>query len=221
MRRVRALAPVRRERRPPAPRLEILGPNAVILRAFLVQDEPILRGIEAVAAQAPFRHMVTPGGRAMSVAMTNCGPVGWVSNHDGYRYSPTDPATGREWPRMPDPFLELAVGAAAAAGYEAFAPDACLINLYRPGTRLSLHQDKDERDFSAPIVSVSLGLSATFLFGGARRAERPKRYEVAHGDVVVWGGETRRYFHGVAPLLDACHPRLGRRRVNLTFRKAL
>jgi alkylated DNA repair protein (DNA oxidative demethylase) len=122
---------------------------------------------------------------------------------------------------MPGAFLDLAVTAAAAAGFSAFAPDACLINLYRPGTRLSLHQDKDERDFAAPIVSVSLGLPATFLFGGARRAERPERYVVEHGDVVVWGGESRRYFHGVAPLADGSHPRLGRRRVNLTFRKAL
>jgi alkylated DNA repair protein (DNA oxidative demethylase) len=201
--------------------MEILGPGAAILRAFLEHDEPILRGIETVAAGAPFRHMVTPGGRAMSVAMTNCGPVGWVSDRDGYRYTKTDPTTGREWPSMPGPFLELAVTSAAAAGFAAFAPDACLINLYRPGTRLSLHQDKDERDFTAPIVSVSLGLPATFLFGGARRADRPERYGLSHGDVVVWGGETRRHFHGVAPLRDGCDARLGRRRVNLTFRKAL
>jgi alkylated DNA repair protein (DNA oxidative demethylase) len=199
----------------------MLAPGAVILRAFVEQDEPILHGIEAVAARAPFRHMVTPGGRAMSVAMTNCGPVGWVSDRDGYRYSATDPLTGREWPDLPAAFLELAVTAAAAAEFAAFAPDACLINLYRPGTRLSLHQDKDERDFAAPIVSVSLGLPATFLFGGARRADRPRRYAVRHGDVVVWGGEARRFYHGVAPLLDGCHSRLGRRRVNLTFRKAL
>jgi alkylated DNA repair protein (DNA oxidative demethylase) len=217
---IRASA-IHREHNRAASQIEILGPGAVILRAFLEEDEPILRGIEQVAARAPFRHMVTPGGRAMSVAMTNCGPVGWVSDRDGYRYSPTDPATGREWPSMPDPFLELAVMAAAAAGFAAFAPDACLINLYRPGTRLSLHQDKDERDFAAPIVSVSLGLPATFLFGGSRRAGRPDRYGLWHGDVVVWGGETRRYFHGVAPLPDGCHPRLGRRRVNLTFRQAL
>jgi alkylated DNA repair protein (DNA oxidative demethylase) len=215
------LASARHERDRATPGIEMLGPDAVILRAFLEQDEPILRGIEVVAARAPFRHMVTPGGRAMSVAMTNCGPVGWVSDRDGYRYSATDPLTGREWPSLPAAFLELAVTAAAAAEFAAFAPDACLINLYRPGTRLSLHQDKDERDFAAPIVSVSLGLPATFLFGGARRADRPRRYGVMHGDVVVWGGEARRHYHGVAPLLDGCHPRLGRRRVNLTFRKAL
>jgi alkylated DNA repair protein (DNA oxidative demethylase) len=201
-------------------RTEILGPSAMILRGFLEDDEPILRGIEAIAARAPFRHMVTPGNRSMSVAMTNCGPFGWVSDRSGYRYSPTDPETNREWPAMPRVFLELAVTAAAAAGFAAFAPDACLINLYVPRTRLSLHQDKDERDFAAPIVSVSLGLPATFLFGGLRRADRPRRYGLEHGDVVVWGGESRRFFHGVAPLADGLHARLGRRRINLTFRKA-
>jgi alkylated DNA repair protein (DNA oxidative demethylase) len=217
----RALATVRHERDRATSDIEILGPGAVILRAFIEDDEPILRGIETVAIEAPFRHMVTPGGRAMSVSMTSCGPVGWVSDRDGYRYSPTDPATGRAWPSIPRPFLELAVTAAATAGFAAFAPDACLINLYRPGTRLSLHQDEDERDFAAPIVSVSLGLPATFLFGGDRRAHRAQRYSLEHGDLVVWGGPTRRYFHGVAPLKDGDHPRLGRRRVNLTFRKAL
>jgi alkylated DNA repair protein (DNA oxidative demethylase) len=200
---------------------EVIGPSAVILRGFVHHDEPILRGVEMVAAHAAFRQMRTPGGRSMSVAMTNCGPVGWVSDPSGYRYSPTDPDTGRVWPTMPSAFLELATTAAAAVGFAGFVPDACLINLYRPGTRLSLHQDKDERDFTAPIVSVSLGLPATFLFGGARRAERPVRYSLAHGDVVVWGMQSRRYFHGVAPVVDGCHPQLGRRRVNLTFRKAL
>jgi alkylated DNA repair protein (DNA oxidative demethylase) len=220
MRATRAVARLRERDRAALPG-ESIGPNAVILRAFLPHEEPILRGIDSVAARAPFRRMLTPGGRAMSVAMTNCGPVGWVSDRHGYRYSPTDPETGREWPKMPDAFLELAASAAAAAGFAAFVPDACLINLYRPGTRLSLHQDKDERDFTAPIVSVSLGLPATFLFGGARRVERPARYALAHGDVVVWGGASRRYYHGVAALADGSHPRLGRRRVNLTFRKAL
>jgi len=210
-----------RERDREASHVEILGPNAVILRGFLEHDEPVVSGIETVAARSPFRCMVTPGGRAMSVAMTNCGPLGWISDAQGYRYSRTDPETNLEWPTMPSAFLELAVTAAAAGGFEAFAPDACLINLYRPGTRLSLHQDKDENDFGAPIVSVSLGLPATFLFGGARRRDWPRRHDLTHGDVVVWGGESRRYFHGIAPLADGCHPRLGRRRINLTFRKAL
>ena len=157
---------------------EIIGPSAVILRGFVEHEEPILQGVETVAIRAPFRRMLTPGGRSMSVSMTNCGPVGWISDASGYRYSPTDPSTGREWPEMPRAFLELAASAAAAAGFAGFVPDACLINLYRPGTRLSLHQDKDERDFEAPIVSVSLGLAATFLFGGARRAEQIGRAHV-------------------------------------------
>ena len=204
-----------------ASRIESIGPTAVILRGFLEHDAPVISGIETVAAFAPFRHMVTRGGRAMSVAMTNCGPLGWVSDTQGYRYSPTDPETNLEWPPMPSAFLELAAAAATAAGFGAFVPDACLVNSYAPGTRLAPHQDKDERDFAAPIVSVSLGLPATFLFGGARRRDRPTRHSLTHGDVVVWGGESRRYFHGVAPLADGCHPRVGRRRINLTFRKAL
>ena len=212
---------LRSDRDPGVERSVNIGPSAVILRGFLANAGPILSGIEAVAARAPFRRMTTPGGRAMSVAMTNCGPLGWVSDQRGYRYSAVDPDTGREWPEMPRAFLELAATAAAAAGFAAFAPDACLINLYRPGTRLSLHQDKDERDFTAPIVSVSLGLPAAFLFGGVRRADRPKRYGLEHGDVVVWGGASRRFFHGVAPLADGSHACLGRRRINLTFRKAL
>jgi alkylated DNA repair protein (DNA oxidative demethylase) len=200
---------------------EVIGPDARILRGFVADDDEILRGIEAIGRSAPFRRMVTPGGRSMSVAMTNCGPAGWVSDGSGYRYSATDPLSGAAWPLMPPAFLQLARDAAAAAGFPRFEPDACLINRYVPGTRLSLHQDKDERDCAAPIVSVSLGLPATFLFGGARRADRPMRHLLEHGDVVVWGGASRRYFHGVARIEDGLHARLGRQRINLTFRKAL
>ena len=157
----------------------------------------------------------------MSVAMTNCGSAGWVSGPHGYRYAHVDPDTGHAWPPMPRVYLDLAAAAAAAAGFGGFTPDACLINRYAPGTRLSLHQDKDERDFSAPIVSVSLGLPAVFLFGGATRRERPRRIPLAHGDVVVWGGPARMRYHGVLPLQEAVHPVLGRQRINLTFRKAL
>jgi len=156
----------------------------------------------------------------MSVAMTNCGPVGWVSDRKGYRYSPIDPETGRPWPEMPSVFLNLAAGAAAEAGYSGFQPDACLINRYEPGTRMGLHQDRDEQDFSAPIVSVSLGLSAVFLWGGLSRSDRPRRIALEHGDVVVWGGPSRLTFHGIAPLAEDDHPLTGRARVNLTFRKA-
>jgi DNA oxidative demethylase len=171
-------------------------------------------------AQAPFRHMVTPGGHVMSVAMTNCGSAGWVTDRSGYRYDAADPEAGKPWPAMPASFRSLAGAAAAEAGFSGFAPDACLINRYAPGARMSLHQDRDETDFGAPIVSVSLGLSATFLFGGLQRSDRPRRYRLEHGDVVVWGGPARLAFHGVAPLADGEHALMGRLRINLTFRKA-
>jgi DNA oxidative demethylase len=173
-----------------------------------------------VTAQAPFRHMSTPGGFRMSVAMTNCGTLGWVTDRTGYRYDPVDSESGREWPRMPDVFAMLAEDAAARAGFPAFVPDACLINRYEPGARLSLHQDRNESDFGQPIVSVSLGLPAVFLFGGESRADKARRVELAHGDVVVWGGPARLRYHGVMPLKEGDHPLVGPYRINLTFRKA-
>jgi len=156
----------------------------------------------------------------MSIAMTNCGTAGWVTDRTGYRYDGRDPESGRPWPPMPEAFANVAAQAAARAGFDGFAPDACLINRYEPGARLSLHQDKNERDFKAPIVSVSLGLPAVFLFGGSRRADTPRRVPVAHGDVVVWGGPARLRYHGVMPLKEGQHPLMGECRVNLTFRKA-
>jgi len=156
----------------------------------------------------------------MSVAMTNCGALGWVTDRTGYRYDAIDPESGKPWPRIPDSFVRLAAGAAAQAGFERFVPDACLINRYQPGSRLSLHQDRNERDFSEPIVSVSLGLPAVFLFGGLRRGEKANRVPLEHGDVVVWGGPARMRYHGVLPLKQGHHPLLGNRRVNLTFRRA-
>jgi alkylated DNA repair protein (DNA oxidative demethylase) len=164
--------------------------------------------------------MFTPGGHQMSVAMTNCGGYGWVTDRSGYRYDGIDPDFAKPWPAMPSVFCELARTAATEAGFGDFSPDACLINRYEPGAKMSLHQDKDEQDFGAPIVSVSLGLPAVFLFGGARRSDKPRRYRLTHGDVVVWGGPSRLFFHGVAPLADGEHPMLGRQRINLTFRKA-
>jgi alkylated DNA repair protein (DNA oxidative demethylase) len=164
--------------------------------------------------------MVTPGGHQMSVAMTNCGNAGWVTDRSGYRYDNVDPESGKPWPEMPSAFRALAGQAAAQAGFEGFAPDACLINCYQVGARMSLHQDKDERDFENPIVSVSLGLSAIFLFGGLKRSDKPRRYRLEHGDIVVWGGPSRLFFHGVAPLADGEHNLLGHQRINLTFRKA-
>jgi DNA oxidative demethylase len=198
-----------------------LGAGAVLLRGFTLPDElALLADAERVATQAPFRHMVTPGGFRMSVAMTNCGALGWVTDTTGYRYDSVDPESGRRWPRMPDSFLRLAANAALRAGFEAFVPDACLINRYEPGVRLSLHQDKEERDFEQPIVSVSLGLAAVFLFGGEKRADRARRVPLSHGDVVVWGGPARLRYHGVMPLKEGDHPLVGKRRINLTLRKA-
>ena len=200
---------------------EPLAEGAVLLRGFAARDQrALIQEVEKIAAAAPFRHMITPGGQKMSVAMTNCGPLGWVSDRKGYRYDSVDPASGAPWPGMPSTFLRLARNAAQEAQLEKFEPDACLINRYEPGTRLSLHQDRDETDFGAPIVSVSLGLPAVFLFGGLTRSERPRRIRVESGDVAVWGGPARLSFHGIAPLADGNHPFTGRCRINLTFRKA-
>jgi alkylated DNA repair protein (DNA oxidative demethylase) len=201
---------------------ESLGPGAVLLPGLAApQTSSLMSAIKWVTARAPFRNMTTPGGYRMSVAMTNCGAAGWVSDPSGYRYDAVDPDSGLRWPAMPSAFSNLAADASARAGFPGFAPDACLINRYEPGARLSLHQDKNERDYSAPIVSVSLGLPAVFLFGGTRRAERARRVPLAHGDVVVWGGPARLRYHGVQPLQDGEHAVLGRHRVNLTFRVAL
>ncbi len=203
------------------PRREQLAPGAMLLRGFALATAPTLvAAIAEVEAVAPFRHLVTPGGYTMSVAMTNCGPLGWVSDPSGYRYDPCDPHSQRPWPPMPAPFLELARAAAAAAGYPGFQPDACLINRYRPTSKLSLHQDRDERDHRQPIVSVSLGLPAVFQFGGLKRSDKVSRYRLHHGDVVVWGGPARLAYHGVMPLADGDHPLTHRERLNLTFRRA-
>ena len=190
------------------------------LDLFADADPALAQAIDAVAGQAPFRHLVTPGGFRMSVAMTNCGRLGWVSDRRGYRYDPVDPESGRLWPEMPEAFMTLARAAADKAGYLGFTPDACLMNRYTPGARLSLHQDRDEKNYDAPIVSVSLGLPATFLWGGLKRADKTARYRLEHGDVVVWGGPSRLVFHGVAPLADGEHALFGRTRINLTFRRA-
>ncbi len=202
------------------PSRETMAEGAVLLRGFtLARQDELLAALREVIAAAPFRHMVTPGGFTMSVAMTNCGKVGWVTDRRGYRYDANDPESGQPWPAMPLVLLQLAHDAAEAGGFNDFAPDACLINRYVPGAKMSLHQDKDETDFSAPIVSVSLGLPATFLFGGLKRSDKTQRYRLTHGDVVVWGGPSRLFYHGVAPLAEGEHPLLKRQRINLTFRK--
>ena len=205
----------------PAGRLQAIVPGAVVLRGLARPHAlALLAGVDGVIAKAPLRHMRTPSGLPMSVAMTNCGALGWVSDARGYRYEPADPASGQAWPAMPVLFSQLAADAAAQAGFAGFAPDACLVNQYTPGTRLTLHQDKDERDFRAPIVSVSLGLPAVFLFGGPRRVDNAQRIPLTHGDVVVWGGPARLFHHGVMAIKPGHHVLLGERRINLTFRKA-
>ncbi|MBX9943518.1 MAG: DNA oxidative demethylase AlkB [Reyranella sp.] len=201
---------------------EALGPGATLLRgSALPQATTLVAEIERIAARAPFRHMTTPGGLKMSAAMTNCGTAGWITDRRGYRYESNDPQTGRPWPAMPEAFRTLAADAARAAGYPGFVPDACLINRYSPGARLSLHQDRDEADYGHPIVSVSLGLPATFQFGGLKRGDPVRRVALQHGDVVVWGGPSRLAHHGVLALKDDEHPMTGGCRYNLTLRKAL
>jgi len=198
-----------------------LAPGAVLLEGFALPDEAeILAAINGVIDAAPLRHMVAPNGYSMSVAMTNCGDAGWVSDRKGYRYERNDPQTGKPWPEIPGVLMKLAQRTASEAGYHNYLPDVCLINSYVPGTKLALHQDNDEVDFFAPIVSVSLGLPTTFLFGGLTRREKPQKIPLRHGDVFVFGGQSRMAFHGIAPLKEGNHPLLGTRRINLTFRKA-
>lgn len=206
---------------PPLATREELAPGAWLLRGFASGiAENLLAEIERIATQSPFRHLVTPGGKTMSVAMTNCGRLGWFSDRRGYRYTTVDPETGEPWPAMAPLFAELARDAAREAGFDDYAPDVCLINRYEIGTRLTLHQDQDERDCHSPIVSVSLGLPATFLFGGLARTDPQRRVPLVHGDVVAWGGPSRMRYHGVLPIKVGEHPLTGPRRYNLTFRVA-
>lgn len=204
------------------PSVETITEGALLLRAFVGEEEAaaLMAAIDKVLAASPLRHMQTPGGFRMSVAMSNCGQFGWVTDRRGYRYQSLDPVAERDWPAMPEAFAALAARASAAAGFAGFDPDACLINRYEPGARMSLHQDKNELDMDQPIVSVSLGLPATFLFGGMARTDKPQRMRLESGDVAVWGGPARLAFHGVDPLRDGEHPLTGRCRYNLTFRRA-
>ncbi|MCJ0762517.1 DNA oxidative demethylase AlkB [Variovorax terrae] len=198
-----------------------LGAAAMVLRGFALPHVPdLMLAIVGIETASPFRHMVMPGGFTMSVALTNCGALGWTTDRRGYRYTTVDPDTGEPWPVMPEVFARLASGAAEAAGFDGFEPDACLVNRYLPGSRLSLHQDKNERDYEAPIVSVSLGMPATFLFGGHARTDPIVKVPLHHGDVVVWGSADRLRYHGVMPLRDEPHTLLGSQRINFTFRKA-
>lgn len=200
---------------------ERIGPASMLLRGFALPVAQLLwESLQQGLGQAPLRQMITPGGLLMSAAMSSCGELGWVTDRHGYRYSGTDPLSGLPWPAMPEAGMTLARDAAQAAGFEDFLPDACLINRYVPGAKMSLHQDKDERDHGAPVVSVSLGIAAVFQFGGMTRGEPARRIPLLHGDVVVWGGEDRLRFHGILPVKPAVHPMLGEQRINLTFRKA-
>ena len=199
---------------------EEMAEGAVLLRGFIGDSEAdVIAALREIVAAAPFRRMFTPGGHQMSVAMTNCGSAGWVTDRSGYRYDEEDPETGKPWPAMPPLLRELADRAAVSAGFAGFAPEVCLINRYVPGAKMSLHQDKDELDFGAPIVSVSLGLPAIFRFGGLKRSDKPRRFRLEHGDIAVWGGPSRLFYHGVAPLAEGNHPLMGAQRLNLTFRK--
>ncbi|WP_121105467.1 DNA oxidative demethylase AlkB [Pseudomonas sp. WPR_5_2] len=203
------------------PRIERIGEQSCVLRGFaLPWLDRLLPALEAVLAAAPFRQMVTPGGFTMSVALSSCGTWGWTTDRSGYRYTRNDPQTGHPWPPMPEVFFQLAQAAALEAGFSAFEPDSCLINRYIPGAKMSLHQDKDEKSYAAPIVSVSLGLPAMFLFGGFVRSEKSQRVPLLHGDIVVWGGVDRLRYHGVLPIKDGQHPRMGEQRINFTFRTA-
>jgi alkylated DNA repair protein (DNA oxidative demethylase) len=204
----------------PPRRLQI-GEQSCVLRGFaLPRLDPLLIALDAILAAAPFRQMVTPGGFTMSVALSSCGTWGWTTDRSGYQYTRDDPQTENPWPEMPEVFFELAQAAAREAGFAAFVPDSCLINRYVPGAKMSLHQDKDENSYAAPIVSVSLGLPATFLFGGFERGDKSQRVPLFHGDIVVWGGVDRLRYHGVLPIKDGHHPRLGEQRINFTFRTA-
>ncbi|SCW79005.1 MULTISPECIES: DNA oxidative demethylase AlkB [unclassified Pseudomonas] len=201
--------------------IEQIGQQSFVLRGFaLPWLDRLLPALESVLQAAPFRQMVTPGGFTMSVALSSCGALGWTTDRSGYRYTAHDPQTGHPWPDMPAVFRELAQAAARQAQFEHFEPDSCLINRYVPGARMSLHQDKDERSLAAPIVSISLGLPAVFQFGGFERSDKSLRIPLLHGDIVVWGGVDRLRYHGVLPLKEGQHPRLGAQRINLTFRTA-
>lgn len=203
------------------PRAEQIGEQSWVLHGFaLPLIEQILPALDAILAAAPLRHMVTPGGFSMSVGTSSCGEWGWITDRSGYRYSRVDPLSGLAWPRIPKSFAALAHSAAERAGFSGFNADSCLINRYVPGAKMSLHQDKDEKDYAAPIVSLSLGLPAIFLFGGFARSDKTRRIPLLHGDMVVWGGVDRLRYHGVLPIKQGQHPRLGQQRINLTFRVA-
>lgn len=203
------------------PAREVLVPDTLLLRGFLLaHEEALLDALRQVITEAPFRSMTTRGGLPMSAVTTGCGDYGWTSGAGGYGYAALDPLRGQPWPAMPVLFRTLAEAAAAEAGFADFSPDACLINRYRPGAKMGLHQDKDEQDMTQPIVSFSFGLPARFQFGGSSRSGGARQIPLLHGDAFVWGGTARLNFHGVLPVAEGHHPRMGPQRISLTFRRA-
>jgi DNA oxidative demethylase len=186
----------------------------------LTNEKALIIDLHEVLSQASLRQMMTKMGFYTSAAMTNCGQLGWVSDRKGYRYEALNPLTGKSWPAMPVSFFQLAQNAALEAGFSDFKPDACLINQYKVGASMGLHQDKNELDFTQPILSVSLGIPAIFKFGGLSRSDKPIKIRLTHGDIVVWGGDARLNYHGIIPLQPNNHAVLGPYRYNLTFRKA-
>ena len=206
---------------PDASRTEVLFPGAVLLHRYALKlERTFLDELDTLTKISPFRQMLTPGGRKFGVHNTSCGEVGWISDARGYRYVSIDPVSEQPWPTMPREFQQLATDAAEEGGFKHFIPDSCLVNRYAPDIKMSLHQDKDEADFSQPIVSVSLGMSATFVFGGLQRSDKLRRIDLHHGDVLVWGGPARLLFHGIQSIKDQPHPIMGAQRINLTFRRA-
>lgn len=200
-------------------RIDIV-PGMVLLRGFA--NSPILiESLSQVLAHSPLRQMETSRGFKMSVHTSNCGEAGWISDRRGYRYVKQDPLNGKPWPDLPIAFKSVAQDAAIEAGFSAYEPDVCLINRYRPGNQMGAHQDKDEQDFTQPIVSVSLGIDARFFVIGPEKRGSSTAVDLTDGDVLVFGGPARKFFHGVRKLRESIHPALGAVRWNLTFRKAL
>jgi DNA oxidative demethylase len=201
------------------PVMEALQEGVVLIRRAF-DSEKLFAAIKTVIDAAPLRHMETPSGKKMSVAMTNCGDLGWTSSRAGYAYSKTDPLTTAPWPTMPQLLFDTAANLARLAGYSGFVPDACLINRYLPGAQMGLHQDRDERDFSQPIVSLSLGVPAKFIIGGLTRGDSTRSVELDDGDAIVFGGAARLIFHGVRAVKVGQHAAINNCRINLTFRVA-
>lgn len=201
------------------PLREELEAGAVLLRQFATpQAATLLQTLHRLTRQAPFRHMRTPGGGTMSAAMASCGALGWVSSTQGYTYTPVDPASQQPWPAMPASFVSLAQDAAKAAGYAGFTPNACLLNRYQNDSHMGLHQDRDEGDTTHPIVSLSLGRTGLFMWGGQNRRDKIRTIALEHGDVLVWGGPARLHYHGIKGLGPNPHPLTEQTRYNITFR---